>query len=130
MKTIRHYSSLRESRLARLFFIGFALSVAPLGAQTASSAGGTTPAQPTTSGATEPGSSASSITTPPKANTSFYNTPNTATANSSGKGSIYNPNGANPPAGTVKTGTLNPNVNAGGGSGSGRTPGTSTPSSP
>ncbi|HEX4138990.1 MAG TPA: hypothetical protein VHY09_01485 [Candidatus Methylacidiphilales bacterium] len=120
MKTSRFILSPRESRLARLFLIGFALSVAPLGAQSAT--------QPTTSGATAPGTSPSSVTTPPKSNTSFYNTP-TSTA-STGTGGMYNPNGANPPAGTVKTGTVNPNVNAGGGTGSGQAGGTTSPSNP
>ena len=116
MKTSRTSFSPREIRLARFFLVGFALSLAPLGAQTAP--------QPTTSGATTPGNTPSAVTTPQHANTSFYDTPNTGAATGV-SGST-----ATAPAGTVKTGTVTPNVNTGGGSGSGQAGGSSSPSSP
>jgi hypothetical protein len=133
MKTLRQYLSPRESRFVRLCFVGFALSVAPLGAQTAAgsnSAPPTAPAQTSTSGAVAPGTTAASVTTPQRANVSPYNMPNSAMTTAK-TGSAYNPNGSNPPAGTTKPKpTAYQNVNAGGGSGSGQTPGTSSSSTP
>ena len=137
MKTYRHLFSPRESRLARLFLAGFALSLAPLGAQTA----GSTAASSSSSANTAPGTSPSAVTSPTGANTSFYNTPNSSSVNSTThtSGGTYIPNNSGPTGSvpkvpstavtpTTPTGTTT--VNAGGTSGSAQTAGTTSPSSP
>jgi hypothetical protein len=122
METKRYHFSSRRSPWARLIFLGLALSAAPVCAQSTGSA----------SGATSPANAANSVTSPQKASASPYNTPTTGSEKPATGGSgIYNPNsGTLPPVGKAPKATTTGNVNAGGGSGSGQTPGTSSPSSP